>query len=103
MATLLTKDLTRESSATVEEKNLVITLTEDQRIEMRVKGTRSDPESIGILELYEMISETDQNSSRVAGGGKMISLNDLRSVNSISNLSYDDKVKFESIITRLLS
>lgn len=102
MATLLLKDLTRESTELVEDKNVIITLTENQRIEMRLKGTRSEPLNIGILELYEMLAGVSGKSSKTANGDKKISLNDLRSANLISTLDYETKVKFESIIVKML-
>ena len=85
-----------------EGKNLIITLTEDQKIEIRVKGTRSDPESIGILEFYEMLSGKGGKSPKTANDRKMISLYDLRSASAISTLEYADKVKFDKIILNML-
>jgi len=108
MATLLTKDLTRESTEVVDDRNLIVTLTEGQEIEMRLKGTRSAPKSISILELYENLSggspkESPQGSSKSDNGRLMVSLYDLRSANAISTMSYEDKVKFERIIVDLIS
>lgn len=102
MATLLSKDLTRESTEEVEGRNLIVTLTENQEIEIRLKGTRSAPKSIKILELYEMLSGVGGKSPKTANDGQMISLHNLRSANAISRLDYADKVKFEGIIVKML-
>jgi len=101
MATLLNKDLSRESSELVEEKNIIITLTGTQIIELRIKGKRSATKSIGILDLYDDLNTSNKKPDK-KDGKSMISLNDLRSSNLISTLSYEDKVKFEQIILRLI-
>ena len=103
MATLLSKDVTRESSEEVESRNILVTLTEKQEINLRLKGLRGDGESIGILDLYQMFSGGSESTSKATSGGNvMISLNDLRTSNLISTLDYETKVKFESIILSLI-
>ena len=103
MATLLSKDVTRESSEEVGGRNILVTLTEKQEVNLRLKGLRGDGESIDIADLYQMLSGGSESTSNSKSGGNiMISLNDLRSSNLISTLDYETKVKFESIILNLI-
>ena len=103
MATLLSKDVTRESSEEVESRNILVTLTEKQEINLRLKELRDDGESIGILDLYQMFSGGSESTSKATSGGNvMISLNDLRTSSLISTLDYETKGKFESIILSLI-
>ena len=103
MATLLSKDVTRESSEEVESRNILVTLTEKQEINLRLKELRDDGESIGILDLYQMLSGGSEPTSKAKSGGNvMISLNDLRTSSLISTLDYETKGKFESIILSLI-
>lgn len=104
MATVLNKSVIRESTETVDEKNVIVTLTEDQEINFRLKGSRSKGESIGILELFNMLYGEDTASSTPSkdSDGAMINLHDLRNQNAISTLDYEAKVKFEEIIVNLL-
>ena len=55
MATVLKKDLVRETTELVDGKEIIVTLTVDQEIELKVKGTRGSGETIGIKELYEQL------------------------------------------------
>lgn len=106
MATILDKDLTRESTVTVDERNILVTLTEDQKISFRLKGMKSGMVSISIDELYKQLSGgssevSNEEKPKKKVGSDYISLNDLRSANMISDLDYPTKVKFDSIIKSL--
>jgi len=116
MATKLEKNLTRESTVEFNDRAIMITLTNDQRVSMKLKGLKSGEVSIGIDELYGDVAGVDVNAAPAKGpvtiskdqpvkGSKknpMISLYDLRSHNAISNMDYPDKVKFERIILSVL-
>ncbi len=118
MATKLDKDLNRETSVKFDEREVIITLTKEQTVNFKLKGMKSGHLSIPIEDLYRQLKGYDQPpKQQVTGsltitnevehtkhknGKNMISLNDLRSQNLISSLAYEDKVKFESIITNLI-
>lgn len=56
MATKLESLIVRESSETVDDRNILVALTEDQRISFRLKGMKSGMVSIPIKDLYEQLS-----------------------------------------------
>jgi len=120
MATKLEKDLTRESTVKVDDREIQITITEDQKVSMRLKGMKSGEVNIGIEELWHQLNGTDIDSvnepvmkhsgSVVTSTSKpkrgssdpMMSLYDIRSHNAISGLDMQTLVKFESIIKSLI-
>lgn len=115
MATKLIKSITRESSETVGDKEILVTLTENQEIELKLKGNRGKGKVINILELYNQLSgvkidkapETGSVSVKTGGDkkrgdGKMISLYDLRSHNAISTLDLATVAKFDQIIKSII-
>jgi hypothetical protein len=122
MATKLDKDITRESTITVNERNIIVTLTKEQTIRLKLKGMKSGEQTISIQELYDSLSgahvyktpppaaleiDNDQETKTKKRGTDdkgMISVHDLRSKVLISaNLSLETKVKLEAIIVQLLS
>jgi hypothetical protein len=56
MATKLNSDVTRESSVTEAGREIVITLTEDQKVSLRLKGMKSGDVEIGIGELWSFLN-----------------------------------------------
>lgn len=115
MATKLDKDITRETTVIVNEREIIITLTETQEISMKLKGMKSGIVNIPINTLYHQLTggEEPKNSKTGSitikktentskGNNPMISLNDLRSHNMISSLPYDIKSKFDAIINDLI-
>lgn len=103
MATKLTKSVFRETTEKVGDKEIIITLTDSQEIELKLKGKRGQGKRVGILELYKQLYEFEEEENKVKkGDDKMISLHDLRSQNAISTLDLETMVKFDSIITNLL-
>lgn len=120
MATKLDKDVVRESTVKVDNREIVVTLSADQKITMKLKGMKSGEVSIDILELFGQLSGgLPQNEEKPAKSGKsvvvsnekpakmtknnpMISLYDLRTYNAISGLDYATLVKFEGIIKNLI-
>jgi hypothetical protein len=115
MATKLDKDITRESKVKFDDREIMVTLTEDQKISFKLKGLKSGKLDISIEELYHMLNGSEPNEEKPKKGsinvqskpkkGKnnpMISLHDLRTYNAISALDYPTIVKFEAIIKNLM-
>jgi hypothetical protein len=120
MATKLDKDVVRESTVVVDGREIVVTLSAEQKITMKLKGMKSGEVSINILELFSKLSgNLTENSENSAKNGKsvvisndkptkgnknnpMISLHELRTYNAISGLDYPTLVKFEGIIKNLM-
>jgi hypothetical protein len=116
MATLLKKDITRESTEVFDDRNIMVTLTEDQKITMKLKGMKSGAVSIDIIELYKdlkgiksddekpdgPISVVKNNKPQTQTGGVMIDLNELRSQNAISTLDVHTLSKFDGLIKNLI-
>jgi hypothetical protein len=120
MATKLDKDVVRESTVKVDDREIVVTLSANQKITMKLKGMKSGEVSIDILELFSQLSgglpQDEEKSSKsskfvvvsnekpakIAKNNPMISLHDLRTYNAISALDYPTLVKFEGIIKNLM-
>lgn len=58
MATPLDKLIVRESTEMVDGRNILVALTEDQRISFRLKGMKTGAVSIPIKELYEQLNNS---------------------------------------------
>jgi len=115
MATKLLKNLVRESTSTIDGKEISITLTSDQAIELKLKGRRGHGETIYIKDLYNQLYGLEASSSddkkgaltitrgpKKRGDEKMISLYDLRSHNAISMLDLATLAKFDQIIKSVI-
>lgn len=121
MATILNKKLVRETTEKVEDKEILITLTSDQKVELRLKGQRSGVKDISILDLYNQLYDLESSSSNIttnksngslsikknnksnkSDNRKMISLYDLRSQNAISTLDVKTMSKFDEIIKSVI-
>jgi hypothetical protein len=117
MATKLEKDITRESTVKDEDKEIMITLTKDQTVSMKLKGKRSGAVSIGIDELYGQLTGKDmggdeptekkaisirQSDEKPTKKNPMILLSDLRSQNAISGGDYKMVAHFDQIIKNLM-
>jgi uncharacterized protein (DUF885 family) len=102
MATVLNKDLVRESTENFEGREIMVTLTQDQKIQMKLKGMKSGHVSIDILKLFKQLKGVDETSAESKEGPVSIStktdkapkgseadllnelFNDIRSHNAIS-------------------
>ena len=119
MATKLEKDIQRESTVVVEDREIMVKLTADQKIKLKLKGLRTGEVEIDIEELWHQLNGTDpdsdnsedtsgpvtiRNDQPKKGSAKnpMISLHDIRTYNAISGLDYDTLVKFEGILKNLI-
>lgn len=106
MATKLEKDITRESLVIVDDKEIVVTLTADQKISMKLKGKRTGGVSTTIEDLYNQLSgdNSSKNELTVKPTKKnpMILLNDLRAQNAISGGDYKHTAYFDGVIKNLI-
>ena len=117
MSTKLLKNLVRESTETIDGKPVIITLTSDQEIELKIKWKRGCGETIYIKDLFNqlygiedsgpekkkvgsLVISRDKESKK--GDSKMISLNELRSHNAISMLDLVTLAKFDQIIKSVI-
>ena len=76
MATKLEKNLTRESSSKAEDREIMITITADQKVSMKLKGMKSGEVNISIEELWHQLNGTDpegESSSAKSSGAVTIS------------------------------
>ena len=126
MATKLDKGVTRESTETVDGRNIYVTLDADQTIKLKLKGMKSGILTIKVKNLYAQLSgiplEEEENTNepivkesagpvetntvvpRLTGGGKgYMSLSDFRSLYLISaDIPLNIKTKLEAITARIL-
>jgi len=115
MATLLDKDLVRESTIKVNEREIVVTIGADQTISMKLKGMKTGAVSISIEDLYkqlagtsEAVDEGPKSISVPTGGSKrpsndpMMSLHDIRHRLNVSAFDYSVTVKFDGIMKDLI-
>lgn len=106
MATKLEKDLTRESSIEIDGRNILVTITKDQTISLKLKGMKSGVLEIPIQVLYNQLSgsEPKQNKKiKVDDSEPIINLHDFRSQYMIhADLPLDVKTKLESITVNLI-
>jgi len=113
MATKLEKDIIRESTIKVDGRELLVTLSSKQEIRFKLKGMKSGELSIGMDELYGQLnggvvvvdapinnlSVIDINSSN----SPMISLFDLRSLSAVSAFDLGTTIKFDNLLSELIS
>tara|TARA_R110000772_G_scaffold193804_1_gene304684 strand:- start:69 stop:434 length:366 start_codon:yes stop_codon:yes gene_type:complete len=116
MATPLNKDIVRESSVKIDDREINITLTSDQEIKMKLKGMKSGEVAIPIRDVYNQLTgRTDEDNDKpkkgstsisrepkTTKGNPTISLYDLRSHNAISTLDIPTLAKFDQIIKSLI-
>ena len=123
MATILEKDVTRESTVLADNRNIQVTLTKDQEISFKLKGMKSGMVKISIEKLYnqlaniisENIGEVEKieeipipiiNKQKYKNEDEtrpMINLHDFRSRYIIAgDIPLEIKVKLESITVDLI-
>jgi len=91
MATILDKDLVRESTIKVGEREIQVTIGADQTISMKLKGLKTGIVTISIEDLYKQLTggdvEEDKPKSitvptggvkKPTSGDPMISMHDVR-------------------------
>jgi|AntRauMFilla1563_2_1112583.scaffolds.fasta_scaffold05793_2 predicted acetyltransferase len=118
MATKLEKDVTRESTSKADDKEIMITITAKQTINLKLKGMRSGSVEVSIADLYGQLTNKPTNNEesneveekavpknkyqKVDKKNPMLSLIDLRSHNVISTLDIPTMAKFDHIIKSLM-
>jgi hypothetical protein len=113
MATILDKDLVRESTSKIDDREIVVTLTEDQKISMKLKGLKSGDVSIEIDKLFNQLKGVDEPSNKDVGlkptkkikqleGDPMISLYNLRTNNLVTKMDFGIKMELEKLICELI-
>jgi hypothetical protein len=105
MGTKLSKNIQRETDIEVNDKELIITLYSDGEIGIKPKGTRGKEKKIGILDLWEHLSESSPKESKKKKNSSdepMISLYDLRHHSAISGLGPQLTAKFDGILKSLI-
>lgn len=106
MATKLNKDITRETEIVIDGKPLLITLTSEQEILIKQKGSRKS-KSVSIESLWgeekkSLIPKKEIRKVEDEKNEPMVNLYWLRSQNVISTLDLKDTAKFDGIIKNLI-
>jgi hypothetical protein len=112
MATILDKDVLRESTVKYDDREIQVTLTADQRIEFKLKGLKSGVLSIGILELYRQLYGDKREDKpkgfieikpRDKGGDeRMVSINTIRSKVLTTHMNMEAKLQLEGVLCEIL-
>lgn len=112
MATILDKDITRESTVTVDGREVQVTLTAEQTISFKLKGMKSGILSIGIDELYNQLAGTETKVEEKpkekpkkpkSTEEPMISLYRLRSLSLVTKMDLKVKLELEKVICELIN
>jgi hypothetical protein len=111
MATILDKDLTRESTVKFDDREIQVTLTADQKITFKLKGMKSGMLSISIEDLYlHLAGEPNESKSKAApvkkkdtGDDPMISLHRLRHMTLVTKMDRPVKLELEKVLCEMLN
>ena len=113
MATVLDKDLIRESTVKIDGREILVTLTEKQEISFKLKGMKSGDVSIKIEDLYVQLTgtakEIEVKPTEVKKSKKtslevnpVINLVDLRTHALVTKMDLKTKVELEGVICELI-
>ena len=117
MATILDKDLVRESTCKYDKREIIITLTEDQKISFKLKGMKSGEVSIGIEQLYKQLmgvedkglagkvksKVVEQPKFKKSDENPVIDLYSLRTSAMVTKMDMSAKVELERVICELIN
>lgn len=117
MATILDKDLVRESTVKYDKREIILTLTEDQKISFKLKGMKSGEVSIGIEQLYKQLmgiedkglsgkvkaKVIEQPRFKKSDENPVIDLYSLRTSALVTKMEYSAKVELEKVICELIN
>lgn len=107
MATILDKDIVRDTTVKIDDKVLQITLTDKQEISFNVKGSKSTVK-ITIDELYKQLTGESEVIKQISEPVKekstypMMSIIDFRALNAISTVDLKTKIHIDSILALLV-
>ena len=100
MATLLNKEITRETTIKVEDREIQITLTEDQKISMKLKGMKSGTVTIDIGDLYkQLIQKEEVKNEKELSDGMLVSLHDIRHRSNVKGFDYSATSSFKLLLS----
>ena len=107
MATPLLSLIVRESTEKVDDRNILVALTEDQRISFRLKGMKSGVVSIPIAELYAQLTGTPSAKPKPVSFKRQeknndelsISINRLRALNHVTPSDPHVRQRLEELLT----
>ena len=103
MATPLNKEITRETTIKVEDREIQITLTEDQKISMKLKGMKSGTVTIDIVDLYKQLTEKEEvKVEKKVSGNMLVSLHDIRHRSNVKNFDYNTTSKLDSLFHEMI-
>ena len=107
MASELNKNITRVSTIEVDGREVLVTLTADQTISLKLKGLKKGEVSISIQDLYNQLSGSKQTagpSESKKAGKQSISLHDLKSRIMVDGqLDYNAKTIFDKIVREVIN
>ena len=112
--TILDKEITRETTEKIDNREIQITLTESQKISMKLKGLKTGAVEIGIGELFKQLKgDSGDSKSQYSGGIDLssykgddrfiISIHDIRHSMMASDMDLEIKQKFDSFLAELIS
>ena len=107
MATVLKKDLVRESTVKRKDKEIMVTLGGNQELTLKLKGVRGDKGvTMKIGDLYDQLDDVEVGSSKNSQrypDDLLIPIYELRSeILTSSRLTYEEKVKFSSSVRSVI-
>jgi hypothetical protein len=122
MATILDKDIVRETTIKVDGREILVSLTTEQKISLKLKGMKSGVVEISIGDLYnqltgvkvkkeisfdnEVVEDTKQlknDLSSYKGDSKyLISIHDIRHAANIKEFDLETTAKFDSFLNELI-
>lgn len=118
MATILEKDLIRESTSKYDNREIIVTLTEDQKISFKLKGMKSGDVSIDILSLYKQLNGIedgglvskvkataviDKPKFKKSDENPVIDLYSLRTSAMVTKMEMSAKVELERVLCELIN
>lgn len=114
MATILDKDILRESTVQIDGREIQVTLTADQQISFKLKGMKSGVLSISIEALYNQLAGLGEAAETVEApkekykpkkkfdGEPTISLYALRSNVLVTKMEWASKMELEKVVCELI-
>jgi hypothetical protein len=107
MATKLNKSLVRETTIKKQDKELIVTLTDKQGINLKLKGVRGTKGvDISISDLYDQLNDVELGNSKYSQrypDDLLVPIEELRAeILTSSKLTYEEKVKFSISVRNVI-
>ena len=117
MATILERDIIRESTNKFDNREIIVTLTDKQKITLKLKGMKSGEVSISILELYKQLNGIEDKGLaskaksvkvveprfKKSDENPVIDLYSLRTSAMVTKMDMSAKVELEKVICELIN